>query len=81
MYSWQEGTAEIEFLLDCDGNIIPIEVKSGHVTQAKSLKVFAQKYNPKSQIIMSAKNFTLDMNRHVYCYPLYLVSQMYETMS
>lgn len=78
LYCWQEGTAEIEFLLDCDGNIIPIEVKSGHVTQAKSLKVFAQKYQPKNQIIMSANNLTLDTNRHVFCYPLYLVSQMYE---
>jgi len=44
--SWRERRAEVEFLKEENGNIYPLEVKSGWVTQAKSLKVFSQKYNP-----------------------------------
>ena len=37
-------TSEIEFLLDVDGEVVPIEVKAGINTKAKSLKVFREKY-------------------------------------
>jgi predicted AAA+ superfamily ATPase len=35
---WREGQSEVEFLCEVDGVVIPVEVKSGWVTQAKSLK-------------------------------------------
>ena len=38
LYSWQEKTAEVEFLHEEDGFPIPIEVKSGWIKQAKSVK-------------------------------------------
>ncbi len=75
LYSWAEGQAEIEFLRDVDGNSIPIEVKSGWVTQSKSLKVFMQKYNPQFGTIMSAKNYFFDKKKNVAEYPLYLASR------
>lgn len=46
-YSWSEGQSEIEFLYKTrDGNIVPIEVKSGKRTRAKSLGVYKEKYKP-----------------------------------
>lgn len=75
LYGWQEGTAEVEFLREIHGDIIPIEVKSGWVTQTKSLKVFAQKYRPKFQTIMSANHLFIDKKHHIYRYPLYLAGQ------
>ena len=45
LYSWMERTSEIEFLLDVHGQILPIEVKSGWVTKAKSLIKFIDKYS------------------------------------
>ena len=48
LFSWREGTAEIEFLLKTkDGDIFPLEVKSGKRTKAKSLGVYIKKYSPK----------------------------------
>ena len=70
LYSWTEGKSEIEFIHDINGTIIPIEVKSGWVTQAKSLKVFAEKYRPQYRVIMSAKNKSI--NPEVHSLPLYL---------
>lgn len=71
LYSWQEHTAEIEFLIEVEGAIIPLEVKSGSITKAKSLKVFSEKYQPPYQVIFSGR----PLNEHptgVHYYPLYL---------
>jgi predicted AAA+ superfamily ATPase len=72
LYCWKEVTAEVEFLREIDGRVIPIEIKSGWVTQAKSLNVFAQKYQPDYRVIMSAKELKIDSHRAVHRYPLYL---------
>jgi hypothetical protein len=53
LYSWKENTAEIDFLMEQNGSILPVEVKSGWITQAKSLKVFDNKYHPEYKIIMN----------------------------
>lgn len=72
LYSWSEGEAELEFLKDLDEGIIPIEVKSGANTQAKSLKSYINKYQPAYSIILSAKNYHIDQIKKVHYYPLYL---------
>ncbi len=48
-YAWQSGnTAELEFLItNALGDIIPIEIKSGKHTKAKSLTVYMENYEPK----------------------------------
>ena len=73
LYSWQEKTAEVEFLFEQDGHAIPIEVKSGWVTQAKSVKVFAEKYHSPYYVIFSAN--PLSYSKHVHRYPLYLADR------
>ena len=46
-YSWQNARAEIEFVLSNDrGEVIPVEVKSGRRTRAKSLRAYMDKYKP-----------------------------------
>ncbi len=71
--SWTERTAEVEFLCEYAGDVFPIEIKSGWITQAKSLKVFADKYHPPYRTIMNAKNLKIDT--HVHYYPFYLASK------
>lgn len=75
IYSWKERTAEVEFLKEVHGEVFPIEVKSGWVTQAKSLKVFNQKYSPPYTVILSAKNLHIDEAKGIHRYPLYLASR------
>lgn len=75
LFSWQERRAEIEFLMEMNGNVIPIEVKSGSVTKAKSLKVFAEKYNPPCQVVFSSKPLDSGNRKIVHHYPLYLAGK------
>ena len=75
LYSWREKTAEVEFLREVNGDVLPIEVKSGQITQAKSLKVFSDKYHPSYRTVMSARNLKIDDAHGVHHYPLYLASK------
>ena len=46
LYSWREGTAELEFLTTQGKNIVPIEVKSSsRWSRAKSLSAFINRYH------------------------------------
>lgn len=72
LYSWQEKTAEIEFLKEFNGSIIPIEVKSGSSTRAKSLKVYAAKYQPNAQVILSANKKPESKSANMVRLPLYM---------
>ena len=72
LYYWNSGNkAEIDFVLNINDKIIPIEVKSSNNNQAKSLKVYIEKYNPNYSIRISSKNFGLENN--IKSVPLYAV--------
>ena len=69
-YYWEsERGAEIDFVIQRDGQLIPIEVKSADNTRAKSLKVYMDTYKPAYAIKLSAKNFAFEDNKKVV--PLY----------
>lgn len=69
-YYWEsERGAEVDFIIQRDGNLIPIEVKSADNTKAKSLKVYMDAYKPEYAIKLSAKNFAFEDNKKTI--PLY----------
>ena len=69
-YYWEsERGAEVDFIIQRDGKIIPIEVKSADNTKAKSLKVYMDAYKPEYAIKLSAKNFAFEDNKKIV--PLY----------
>lgn len=52
VYYWtaDRGTAEVDFVIDTGSDVIPIEVKAEQNLQAKSLKVYREKFQPKLAI-------------------------------
>lgn len=71
-YYWESPRgAEIDFIIQRDGQIIPIEVKSADNTKAKSLKVYMETYRPAYAIKISAKNFGFEDGKKTV--PLYAV--------
>jgi hypothetical protein len=58
-----------------DGAVISVEVKSGWVTQAKSLKAFADKYHPPFNAVFIGRNLGIDPRLRKHYYPLYLASK------
>lgn len=70
-YWTSDATAEIDFLFSFSNMIIPVEVKSGENMQAKSLKVFIEKYKPTISVRMSLRNIHFFEN--VINIPLYMI--------
>ena len=72
IYYWEsEGKAELDFLIQKDTDIIPIEVKSSVHTKSRSLDLYIKRYNPKYAIRISEKNFGLENG--IKSVPLYAV--------
>ncbi len=80
LFSWQEDRSEVEFLLSYQGDIVPIEVKAGNITRAKSLEKYKAKYKPKRSIILSAKPPYTDQQRGLMYLPLYLAERIPELL-
>ncbi len=69
-YYWESKRgAEIDFVIQRNGRLIPIEVKSADNTRAKSLKVYMETYKPDYAIKLSAKNFGFENGKKTV--PLY----------
>lgn len=69
-YYWEsERGAEVDFIVQREGKLIPIEVKSADNTKAKSLKVYMETYKPDYAIKLSAKNFGFESGKKTV--PLY----------
>jgi len=75
-YSWEYARSEIEFLFKHDnGDIFPIEVKSGKRTRAKSLDVYVQRYRPEKTIKLIGSQGSTD-NHNALVLPLYYVGKI-----
>jgi len=70
-YYWNpDQYTEVDFMIqDADGEVVPIEVKSGDRTDSKSLTKLRKKYSPRASIRLSSKNFGYDDG--LYSIPLY----------
>lgn len=70
LYYWQLGSQyEVDFLINVEGNIIPIEVKASDNTTSKSLNYYIKRFKPKYSIRISTKNFGFSNN--IKSVPLY----------
>jgi predicted AAA+ superfamily ATPase len=73
VYTWRGTASEIEFLLACGNQIIPIEVKAGINTKAKSMQVFRAKYSPQKAVLFSGLG-TNQLDGGLLHAPMYLAS-------
>ena len=71
-YYWESNRgAEIDFIIQRDTHIIPIEVKAADNTRAKSLKLYMDTYKPAYAIKLATKNSRSGHNKKIV--PLYAV--------
>ena len=70
LYYWTLGNQyEVDFLINIEGDIIPVEVKASDNTRSKSLNYYIKRFNPKYAIRISSKNF--GMSNGIKSIPLY----------
>ena len=69
-WSSDSGTAELDFLIQKEDEIIPIEVKAEENLRAKSLRLFCEKYEPETAIRTSMSDYREQewmVNVPLYC--------------
>ncbi len=75
LFYWSsKSDAEVDFIIQNDSDIIPIEVKSGLSRNIKSLRSYANKYKPKLIVRTSQRNFIL--SEDFINLPLYAISSL-----
>lgn len=78
-YFWRSGnSAELDFLIEDEGRIIPIEVKAAENTRAKSYALFCKKIAPAIGFKLSLKNVADNMCGETLTYniPLYMTCML-----
>lgn len=71
-FSWTDARAEIEFIMANDsGQLVPIEVKSGNRTRAKSLQSYITKCQPHRTIKLTGTQGSSVLEREHLVMPLY----------
>lgn len=75
-YYWsaEKADAEIDFLIQWSGAIIPIEVKAEENLKSKSLRVFCEKFNHTNAIRVSMSNYREES--WLKNLPLYAISEL-----
>ena len=80
IFYWTSGnTAEVEFVLQMDNDIVPVEVKSDNNAKAKSLSIYRKTYSPSLSLRFSTRNIRQDDD--LLNLPLYLadrISKIYD---
>ncbi|MCK4608490.1 MAG: ATP-binding protein [Gammaproteobacteria bacterium] len=75
LYYWSSsGIAEVDFILQHEGNILPLEVKAWISKRKKSLLVYEEKYHP--PVLLRSSLMNLKHDGAVYNYPLYLLGML-----
>jgi len=75
LFYWaSQGKAELDFIIEDNGVIYPLEVKSGNSCKKKSLRIYANNYHPKMLIRCSPMNLKKDDD--ILNCPLYLVEKL-----
>ena len=70
-WSRERGDAEVDFVIQADDKVLPVEVKAERNLQAKSLKVYYEKYNPDFAIRVSMADY--ELQNWLMNIPLYAV--------
>ena len=79
LYYWASpGSAKIDFLIETDHEICPLEVKAVNSQKKKSLIVYGNKYSP-SKLIRSTL-MTLKHDGNLYNIPLYFISCLFKLL-
>jgi uncharacterized protein len=75
LHYWKsEGRAEIDFLIEWEHQIFPLEVKAGSSKQKKSLLIYGDKFHP--EFMLRTSLFNLRKDGRILNVPLYALEQL-----
>lgn len=81
-YYWTSSSAaEVDFLISDGMEVFPLECKTGLTMNAKSLKVYRQKYMPRLSLRTSLLPYSKNMEEGIVNIPLYMLFALHEELA
>ena len=59
LYYWRENNHEVDFVIEKNGKIIAIEVKSGRKAENRGMALFVQKFHPEKALLLEPEGLDL----------------------
>jgi predicted AAA+ superfamily ATPase len=70
-YYWEQPSVEIDFIIQREGRLIPVEVKASDNVRSRSLDAYTGSFKPDYAVRVSTKNFGYENG--IKSVPLYAV--------
>ena len=75
-YYWSKSPYEVDFIIQHDNDVIPIEVKAGQNVKSTSIKNYLQQYEEKTKLCVRLSLRNLSLDGKVLNVPLYLADEL-----
>ena len=80
LYYWTRektgATAEVDYVINIDNLIVPIEVKAGKTGRLKAMQYFLENKESASSIGIRISAHTLSFEKNILSVPLYMISEL-----
>ena len=73
---WSESQYEIDFIIQRENDIIPIESKAGVNVKATSIKKYAQNYSSQTPLIIRLSLRNLSLDGKILNVPLFMIDEL-----
>jgi hypothetical protein len=75
-YYWSDGLHEVDFAVQLDNDIFPIEAKAGRNVGGASVKAYAKAYAAETKLIVRCSLQNLSLDGRVLNVPLFLADEL-----
>lgn len=73
---WANGQYEVDFIIQYENHVIPVEVKAGENVKATSIKNYRKLYEPETPLIVRLSMRNLSLDGKVLNVPLFLAEKL-----
>ena len=76
LYYWSDIAHEVDFVIQLENDIIPIEVKAGQNVGAASIKAYAKAYEAQTKLVIRCSLKNLSLDGRVLNIPLFMADEL-----
>ena len=75
-YYWSDGRHEVDFIIQLENDVFPVEAKSGTNVRAASMKNYSQEYEKQTKLCVRLSMRNLSYDGKILNIPLYLADEV-----
>ena len=78
---WAEAPHEVDCIIQCENDIIPIEAKAGESVKAASMKRYIKDYDAETQLAVRLSMKNLSYDGKILNVPLFMIDELKRLIS